>query len=75
MLRMHEKQVYGYFGPKRAFYERHMISLPAFVQISAEQLAGLPMSYGAFMRDAALHTFRTLFRKAVPARRSAEAVD
>ena len=72
MLRMHERSVYGYFGPKRAFYERHMICLPGFVQISAEQLAGLPLSYGAFMRDVAAHTLRTLFRKDVPARRAAQ---
>jgi menaquinone-9 beta-reductase len=59
-LRAHERQLHQLFGPRRALFERHVLSLPAFAQISAEQMAGLPESWGRFWREASAHALRAL---------------
>lgn len=62
-LRWREKQMHGFFGSRRAFYERHVIHLPAFALVSAEQFAGLPLSRGLFWRDLAAHAWKSLTRR------------
>ena len=53
-LRMREWLMQQYFGEKRELIERHVGRLPEFVQCTAEQLAGLPISNMRFVRALAL---------------------
>jgi flavin-dependent dehydrogenase len=62
-LRWREKQMHDFFGSRRAFYERHIVHLPSFTQVSAEHMAGLPLSKGLFWRDLAAHAWKCLTRR------------
>ena len=53
-LRMREWLMQQYFGERRELIERHVGNLPEFVQCTAEQLAGLPISNLRFVRALAL---------------------
>jgi flavin-dependent dehydrogenase len=52
-LRMREWAMLHYFGKHRALIERHVVQLPAYVQCSAQQLAGVPISTAFFLRSVA----------------------
>lgn len=49
-LRMREWLMHHYYGSRRELIERHVGNLPEFVQCTAEQLAGLPISNLRFLR-------------------------
>ena len=53
-LRMREWLMLQYFGERRELIERSVGNLPEFVQCTAEQLAGLPISNLRFVRALAL---------------------
>jgi len=48
-LRMREWLMHQYYGERRELIERHVGNLPEFVQCTAEQLAGLPISNLSFL--------------------------
>lgn len=66
-LRMREWLMLQYFGERRELIERSVGNLPEFVQCTAEQLAGLPISNLRFVRALAVASVQAVTDRLRPA--------
>ncbi|MET0389229.1 MAG: FAD-dependent monooxygenase [Polyangiales bacterium] len=65
-LVMREGLMQRYYTGRRELFDRYYTALPGFVQCTAEQLAGLPISNLLFLREAAGASLRALGDKLMP---------